>query len=208
MQIQCPHCGEGFDLREARNDQDWRAFCQLLTQIPQSVQDPLLQYLELFRPAKQPNLRSGTMLKLAGELLPMILSQSISRKHNTYDISHASWAGAMTHLHNTRGSLTLPLKGNGYLLETLANHAEKVAAKREQAAIEEQRAGGTSAARTGGMRKAGEVMATQIQPSTPTDAAHKLYVAEKLPEMSEEQAEANRRRVAEMLADAFKGVAP
>lgn len=198
MQIQCPHCGEGFDLREARNDQDWRAFCQLLTQVPQGVQDPLLKYLELFRPAKQPNLRSGTMLRLATELLPMILAQSISRKHNTYTITHASWVGAMTHLYNTRNNLILPLKGNGYLLETLANHAEKVAAKREAAVIEEQR---YEVKREGGMRKASEVIATQAQPSQPTTDTHKPY--EKLPEISEEQAQKNRERIQRMLAGDF-----
>lgn len=58
------------------------------------------------------------------------------------------------------------------------------------------------------LRKAGEVMATQMQPQAITDAAHKLYVPEKLPEMSEEQAAANRRRVSEMLNNALKGVAP
>ena len=60
LQIQCPGCGQSFDLREARNDQAWRTFVALLIQIPSPVQQPLLSYLELFRPAKQPNVRSET----------------------------------------------------------------------------------------------------------------------------------------------------
>ena len=206
LQIQCPACGATFALREARNDQAWRDFVALLMQIPAAVQQPLMRYLELFQPAKQPNVRSETALKLTEELLPLIKEQRIKRKHNQYDIPHTDWAAAMSYLSSNRNNLQLPLKGNGYLLETLASRAEKLAAKQESAAIEEQRH--VTARTGGGMRKAGEVMATQMQPQAITDAAHKLYVPEKLPEMSEEQAAANRRRVSEMLNNALKGVAP
>ena len=205
LQIQCPACNATFALREARNDQAWRDFVSLLMQIPAAVQQPLMRYLELFQPVKQPNVRSETALKLTEELLPLIKEQRIKRKHNQYDIPHADWAAAMNYLSSNRNNLQLPLKGNGYLLETLSSRAEKLAAKQESVAIEEQRHVTT---RTGGMRKAGEVMTTQMQPSAPADAAHKLYVPEKLPKVSEEQAEVNRRRVSEMLANALKGVAP
>ena len=205
LQIQCPVCNATFALREARNDQAWRDFVTLLMQIPAAVQQPLMRYLELFQPAKQPSVRSETALKLTEELLPLIKGQRIKRKHNQYDIPYADWAAAMNYLSSNRNNLQLPLKGNGYLLETLASRAEKLAAKQESAAIEEQR---HVTARTGGMRKAGEVMTAQMQPQPITDAAHKPYVPEKLPEMSEEQAAANRQRVSEMLANALRGVAP
>ena len=201
LQIQCPSCGEVFDLREARNDQAWRDFVALLLQVPNAVQQPLMRYLELFRPAKQPNVRSETALKLTEELLPLIKAQSIKRKHTQYDIPYADWAAAMTYLSNNRNNLQLPLKGNGYLLETLASRAEKLAARQESATIEEQR---HMTVRSGGeMRKAGDVMVAQAR-QPPRAAAHQSY--EPLPNISEEQAERNRQRIAEMLDNAFKGV--
>lgn len=199
LQIQCPACNTTFALREARNDQAWRDFVTLLTQIPAAVQQPLMRYLELFQPAKQPNVRSETALKLTEELLPLIKEQRIKRKHSQYDIPYADWSAAMNYLSNNRSNLQLPLKGNGYLLETLASRAEKLAAKQEASAIEEQR---HVATRTGGMRKAGDVMAEQAQQPLRA-AAHQPY--EPLPNISEEQAERNRQRIAEMLDNAFKG---
>ena len=208
LQIQCPGCGQSFDLREARNDQAWRTFVALLIQIPSPVQQPLLSYLELFRPAKQPNVRSETALKLAEELLPLIKSQAIKRKQTTYAIPIADWAAAMTYLSNNRGNLQLPLKGNGYLLETLASRAEKLAAKAEADAIEKQR---QSLERKGsGPQQVGSITPktmAQLQPGQPQQApeersgAHELY--EPLPSISEDQAERNRERLRRLMAGDF-----
>lgn len=190
LQLQCPECGCGFDLREARNDQEWREFCTLLIQFPQDVQIPLLHYLELFRPAKHPNVRSSVMLKLANELLPQVKAQAITRKHSTYTVTHAVWAGAMMHLSNTRASLQLPLKGNGYLLETLANRQEKLAHAAEAKAIEVQRQAPQRAG--SGMRQAGEVAQAALDQPAP-----------RTPELTPEQREANMERIRKMLDDAF-----
>lgn len=209
LQLHCPSCGVEFSLREARNDQDWRSFCAVLAQFPPDVQTPLLSYLELFTPAKQAVLRSSVMLRLAAELLPLVKSQSIQRKHNTYTITHAVWAAAMSHLSGSRQALTLPLKGNGYLLETLANHAEKRAAKAERAVIDEQR---HSPSRQGGMRKAGDVATTAMEQTHPTPQQHQVQreermgaheIYEPLPNISEEQAERNRERLRRLMAGDF-----
>lgn len=216
LQIQCPGCGQSFDLREARNDQAWRTFVALLIQIPSPVQQPLLSYLELFRPAKQPNVRSETALKLAEELLPLIKSQAIKRKQTTYAIPIADWAAAMTYLSNNRGNLQLPLKGNGYLLETLASRAEKLAAKAEADAIEKQRHAlqrkGSGPQQVGSITPKTMAQLQTYQPANhpqeqPQQApeersgAHELY--EPLPSISEDQAERNRERLRRLMAGDF-----
>lgn len=137
--VTCPACGGSFDLREARNDQIWREFVALLVQLPAPVQPVLLQYIELFRPAQQTSVRSSTALKVASELLPLIKAQRLERKHARYDVSTTLWTNTMSYLVDKRQSLQLPLKGNGYLLETIANQCEKQAAKVEAQALQTQR---------------------------------------------------------------------
>ncbi|EIJ33341.1 hypothetical protein [Thiothrix nivea] len=196
LQLQCPACGASFDLREARADQDWRDFVVVLAQFPQEAQWPLLNYMELFKPARQTHLRSSTMLKIASELLPMVRGQELKRKGTTHAVTIGVWAAAMQHLASTLEPDRLPLKGNGYLLETLANRAERMAAKAESAAIEQQR----STNRQGsGMRQAGVVASSAI--SQTTSPEYQPY--ERLPAISEEQAQANRERIRKMLDDAF-----
>lgn len=196
--IQCPACGTSFDLREARSETDWRAFVECLIQFPQDVQSPLLAYLELFRPAKQGQLRSGVLLRLASELLPMVKAQEIKRRHSTYIIHHATWAGGMRHLADSARTLQLPLKGNGYLLETLATRAEKLAAIAEAKQLEAKR--NVPQMSGSGLRQAGVVVATALD-GVSRDPIHQPY--ERLPQITEEQAEINRQRIRKMLDDAL-----
>ena len=217
LQVQCPSCGQSFDLREARNDQAWRSFVAVLVQIPSTVQQPLMSYLELFRPPKQNSVRSETALKLAEELLPLIKSQTIKRKQTTYVIPIADWAAAMTYLSNNRGNLQLPLKGNGYLLETLASRAEKLAAKAEADAIEKQRYALQRS--NGGPQQVGNLTTKAVEQTqapqapkpraqTPTEegapdrsGAHEIY--EPLPSISEEQAARNRECLRRLMSGDF-----
>lgn len=139
LTVNCPACGETFDLREARNEQAWREFVAVLVQFPAPVQPALMQYLELFRPAQQSNVRSSTALKLASELLPLIKAQRLERNHTHYDAPSALWTKAMFYLASKRSTLQLPLKGNGYLLETIASQCEKQATKDEKQALQVKR---------------------------------------------------------------------
>lgn len=132
--LTCPGCRQSFDLREARTDDEWREFVVLMASLPQAVQMPLLRYLELFKPARQATVRSSVLLRLAEELAPMITDQRIKRRQAIHEVPHSRWAGAMTHLYNTQDKLNLPLKGNGYLLETIVNAIE-----RQEAAAERKR---------------------------------------------------------------------
>lgn len=192
IQIQCPACSESFSLREARKDVEWRSFCDLLVKLPKDVQVPLLHYLELFKPAKQQSVRSTTMLKLANELLPMIQSQGISRNGRHYEVSYSVWGSAMMYLSDRRKTLTLPLKGNGYLLETIAQNEERKEAKAEQAHIEKHR----HAIRQGEMQSS-QQMAESIAP-TPTVVPASPKPAERT--WTKEERQANMRKFAELKA--------
>lgn len=194
INIQCPSCGETFDLREARNDDDWRAFVAVLVQFPQVLQAPLLAYMEVFRPAKQPNVRSATMRSVAEELFPLVKAQEISRNRIKYSIPHADWSAAFRYLANNT-ALKRPLKGNGYLLETLASRAEKLANQAEKKQMDDLR---YQHSRQGGMRKAGDVMiATHTG-----DGRQETPKGE--PEISEEQRHKNLMRLSSMLSDGLK----
>lgn len=139
ISLKCPRCHTEFPLSEARNDADWRVFVAGLVRLPSVCQVPMLDYMELFKPIKHSSVRSSRMQKLLAELLPMIQAQQINRGGKVYSIPHKSWAGAMNSLSNKRDTLSLPLKGNGYLLEMLANAAEKHEAKAEAVHIEKTR---------------------------------------------------------------------
>jgi hypothetical protein len=136
LTVTCPQCNTEFALREARNDDAWRELVELLASLPQAVQQPLLAYLDLFKPARQTRLRSSTALKMVRELQPLIKAQQVSRHQKSYDVDVPTWANALAYLaHDTPTTIKLPLKGNGYLLSILVSRAEKIEAKAEAVAI-------------------------------------------------------------------------
>ena len=136
MNVTCPACAAKFDIDAAVSDADARRFCELVAGIHPSVAKPLIQYLGLFRPART-GLRWSRMLSLAQELEPMIRATRVTRNGMTYAVPLESWAAALSMLADRPKNLQLPLKSHGYLLEILANGAEKVAA-REECGREEQ----------------------------------------------------------------------
>ena len=79
IKLECPRCHVEFDLSEARNDADWRAFTAHLVKLPAICQVPTLDYMELFKPVKHNSVRSSRMQKLLAELMPMIQQQAVSR---------------------------------------------------------------------------------------------------------------------------------
>lgn len=197
--VTCPCCNESFNLREARTDEQWREMITLLTMLPRDVQVGLWQYFELFKPAKQASVRSGTLLKLMKELLPLIKAQQIRRKRTTYTVHAETWGKAMVYLYERRNALQLPLKGNGYLLETLASNAEKKEAKAEQAQIVKTR---NAFKKSDGKLTKGSTIAKQVA-SNARQASEQ--VKDDLPEISTKQRKANFKRLGTMLDDAMKG---
>lgn len=140
MKASCPACGSSFDLDAAVSDADARRFAELVAGIDPRVARPLIQYLALFRPEKT-GMRWSRMLALAIELEPMIREARVQRNGMTYAVPLEAWAAALSMLADRPKQLQLPLKSHGYLLEILANQAEKIAAKAETEAEARKRTG-------------------------------------------------------------------
>jgi len=135
----CPQCGYLFSLSEGRRDADWRAYVALWATLPEPVKRPMGEYLELFRPASR-HLGPGRLLRLTEQLAPLIRAAEIKRHSTRYTVPADLWAQAMQYLVDTPPkSLTLPLKSHAYLLEMLANRAEKMAARAEAEHIKQAR---------------------------------------------------------------------
>lgn len=130
MKVTCPACGSGFDLDAAVSDADARRFADLVAGLEPRVAKPLIAYLSLFRPEKT-GMRWSRMFALAEELLPMIREARVRRNGTVYAVPTDAWAAALGMLADRPKNLTLPLKSHGYLLEILANQAEKSAARTE-----------------------------------------------------------------------------
>lgn len=130
MKVSCPACGSSFDIDAAVADADARRFAELVAGLDPRVARPLIQYLALFRPEKT-GMRWSRMLALAQEVEPMIREARVKRNGLTYAVPLEMWAQALSMLADRPSGLRLPLKSHGYLLEILANQAEKIAAKAE-----------------------------------------------------------------------------
>lgn len=138
MKTSCPGCGCVFDLDAGVSDADARRFAELVAGMDPRVAKPLIQYLALFRPEKT-GMRWSRMLTLAQEIEPMIRVARVTRKGTTYAAPPEQWSAALSMLADRPKNLTLPLKSHGYLLEILANQAEKIAAKQEAQTEQQKR---------------------------------------------------------------------
>lgn len=140
MKASCPACGARFDLECAIADADGRRVAGILAELPAAIGPLMLQYLGLFRPAGG-GLRYSRMLTLLEELRPLIAEERVVRNGRTWSAPQGLWLEALQHLAARPGSLHLPLKSNGYLLEIVAAMAERFAAKAEQAHHERMQRG-------------------------------------------------------------------
>lgn len=137
MELLCPHCRHKFELEQAFQEVDGRKYVNLLTTIPPTLIRPLHNYVQLFTPAKQA-MTWTKALRVLKELVPMIKEGQVKCNKATYTTPVKVWVAALTYLVETPpASLTLPLKGNGYLLSVLVAQAEKaqiVEAEQKEAA--------------------------------------------------------------------------
>ena len=139
ININCPHCLQSFDLREAKETDAWRALVDLITSQPACLHEPLWRYAGLFKPLKQ-QLRVSRIVAVINDLIPIIENQSIKRGHRVLlPVPHQSLAKVLMWMVETPPhSLELPLKGNGYLFEVLARQSEKNEASVEKKANEQK----------------------------------------------------------------------
>jgi hypothetical protein len=145
LPLVCPHCRHKFDLEQACQEVDGRKFIELVTSLPPSLIRPLFNYCRLFTPEKQA-MTWTKALKIVKELTPMIKDGQVNRNKVTYDVPIQVWLAAFSYLTETPPtSLTLPLKGNGYLLSVLVAQAEKtkvLEAEQKEAAKQAEKAAG------------------------------------------------------------------
>ena len=93
----------------------------------------VVRYLRLHKPAKQ-KLRMDKVAKVLTELVPDMLRATIERKGRAWSIDAEGWKLALEAVFaaQAKGSLTLPLDGNGYLYEVLMRLADKAEASTEK----------------------------------------------------------------------------
>lgn len=133
----CAACGaeESLDsllLRMIDDDQVRRLIADVLTtSLP--LGGLLVRYLRLHKPLKQ-KLRMDKCAKLLAELVPDIQRTAIQRNGRTWAVSFDSWKAAFQAVFDaaTKGTLTLPLEGNGYLYATLMRMADKTEGQQER----------------------------------------------------------------------------
>lgn len=133
----CAACGaeESLDallLRMIDDDQVRRLIADVLTSsLP--LGGLMVRYLRLHKPTKQ-KLRMDKCAKVLAELVPDVQRTAIQRNGRTWAVSLDSWKAAFQAVFDaaTKGTLTLPLEGNGYLYATLMRMADKAEGQEER----------------------------------------------------------------------------
>lgn len=133
----CAACGaeESLDallLRMIDDDQVRRLIADVLsTSLP--LGGLMVRYLRLHKPLKQ-KLRMDKCAKVLAELVPDVQRTAIQRNGRTWAVSLDSWKAAFQAVFDaaTKGTLTLPLEGNGYLYATLMRMADKAEGQQER----------------------------------------------------------------------------
>lgn len=132
----CPTCGaeESLDallLRMVDDDAVRRLIADVLT-----ASFPLgglvVRYLRLHKPPKQ-KLRMDKIGKLLAELVPDVRRNAVERQGRTWLVSMQDWRDAFEAVFTAvgKGTLAVPLQGNGYLYSVLMRKSDKAEAGEE-----------------------------------------------------------------------------
>lgn len=141
----CTVCGaeEGLDTllrRMIDDDQVRRLIADVLTaSLPLGAL--VVRYLRLHKPPQQ-KLRMSVVAKLLAELVPDLKRHVIERAGRSWDVNGDSWKAALQAVFDAhdKGTLSLPLKGNGYLYQVLMRLADKTEAVAEKQVEQARRA--------------------------------------------------------------------
>jgi hypothetical protein len=128
----------------------------------------LLRYLRLHKPLKQ-RLRMATLQKLLAELVPDMQRTAIERKGRIWLVSNDTWRDAFHVVFDAveKGTLTLPLEGNGYLYGVLARMADRHEAAIEQGQIDASR----GRAHEGGTQSMAQLVQAGVAPANVVEQA-------------------------------------
>jgi hypothetical protein len=132
----CPACGaeESLDAllhRMIDDDEVRRLIAQVVTQsLP--LGGLVVRYLRLHKPPKQ-KLRMSTIQKLLAELVPDVQRSSIERTGRVWAVTLDGWRAAFQAVFDAadKGTLNLPLQGNGYLYSVLVRMADQAEGRAE-----------------------------------------------------------------------------
>lgn len=113
----------------------------------------VVRYLRLHKPPKQ-KLRMAIVAKLLAELVPDLQRGVIERTGRSWVCDNDGWKAALQAVFDAqdKGTLTLPLQGNGYLYQVVMNMADKTEAVAEKQTDAERR------------QRAGSKLATDMPP--------------------------------------------
>ena len=143
----CPSCGaeESLDVMFSRmvdDDVVRRAIHDVvLKSLPLGAM--LLRYIRLHKPPKQ-RLRMTRLRELLSELAGDMARNVIERHGRTWAVTNDDWRGAFEAVFAAveKGTLQLPLQGNGYLYQVLSRKSDQVEAAQEEKREQERRTAG------------------------------------------------------------------
>ena len=166
----CGVCGaeESLDallLRMIDDDQVRRLIAAVVTDsLP--LGGMVVRYLRLHKPPKQ-KLRIGVVGRLLAELVPDIQRNSIERTGRTWLVNGDSWKAALQAVFDAhdKGTLAVPLQGNGYLYQVLMRMADREEAVQEKQADASRRgrASQAGAASIADVLERAEALATDMK---------------------------------------------
>lgn len=133
MKLTCPHCQGQFELASALELAGARGSLHHAMSISGDLGRLLGHYLGMFKPAKKA-LSMDRAERLLAEIAPQIEGQVVLRRGAEIPAPRDLWVMALRTMVEQRdsGKLELPLKTHGYLLEIVAAHAQRGAAKQER----------------------------------------------------------------------------
>jgi hypothetical protein len=138
MQLKCPSCGAVASLQAFLADEHAAAALQTALQMPAPLGGRIVDYLGLFRPAKNA-LSWGRVAKLLEELLEPIKAAQLTHDGIIYAAPLSYWQEALDEMLARRERLDLPVKSHGYLFSIVASKAKKDGAKAETQREEQRR---------------------------------------------------------------------
>jgi len=136
----CPSCGYKFALQLALQDARSRKALLACLKIAPSLADRLIVYLELFSPGDRA-IRADRLANLLEELSEKIHKAQVERNGVVWVAPLDSWKAGLDSVLARRSDLTLPLPNHAYLYQTVANIANKSAAKVEQQTEQQRQTG-------------------------------------------------------------------
>lgn len=140
----CPSCSTeiGLDafMQLCISDAAMRGLVADLVAISLPMSADVMRYLRLFKPATQA-LKTETVRRVLAELVPAIKSGQIEAKGRLWPCAPEGWRAGFAAVFAAAesGKLKTPLAGNAYLFGVLANLANQLEAKQEQATEQARR---------------------------------------------------------------------